>query len=239
MDYQIAPYRVGDMMGEAWRLVQENFTIIVGIHSIGIILAAIINYFEPSELWTTLLSFALAPISLGVTIKVLLDCLREEIPSMEACFNFAGPRYLKALATGLIYIVAVFVGLCLLIVPGIYIAIKFWLATTVSILEPISIKESFGRAGDMMEGNYWRIIGLNILVGILFLVALLVIPFVGHVLQAWMGQSDIVLFLTTVFTTLVSIIPNAFTSALVVIAYFGLRAKNEDIGDSILDELPR
>ena len=125
MYYDIAPYRIGDLLSEAWRLTRENFTILIGLNSVAVLLGYAIQRYSPDSIWPTLISFVLAPISLGVTVKVVVDSLGKDVPTLQSAFEFAAPRYLKILVTNILYMGMVLVGLCLLVVPGVYLAIRF------------------------------------------------------------------------------------------------------------------
>ena len=237
MYYDIAPYRIGDMLSEAWRLTRENFAILIGINSVAVLLGYIVQRFSPDSIWPTIISFLLAPISLGVTIKVLLDSVRDNTPTIQSAFEFAGPRYLKIMMTSILYLVMVLLGLCLLIVPGIYIAIRFWFATTVATLEPVSIMQSFKRAGAVAEGHMGRLIGLNLLAGILWSAIIIAVSVVGGSLSTWMGQYPLIHEITGISTMLVAIIATALFQALVVVAYFALQSSHDDVNNDILAEL--
>ena len=132
----------------------------------------------------------------------------------------------------------VLVGLCLLVVPGVYLAIRFWFATTVASVESVSIMQSFKRAGTVAKGHIGRLLGLNIAAGMLWGAIVSVAPLAGTALSAWMGESTLLTELTGISSIMISILPLAFIQALVVVAYFGLCSRHENINNSILAELP-
>ncbi|MBP6925579.1 MAG: DUF975 family protein [Candidatus Pacebacteria bacterium] len=85
-------------------------------------------------------------------------------------------RLLSFFAVSIIYQILVLIGLILLIIPGIYLAIRYQYATYIIIDDKhISIGKAFKRSAEITKGIKWRIILLacaSVGVGILGLLAL-------------------------------------------------------------------
>lgn len=75
---------------------------------------------------------------------------------------------LKLLCVSILYYVAIGAGLILLIIPGIYLAIKFIFAFLTLVDTDCGIIEAFKRSYTITTGNFVRILGLIIIAGLLF-----------------------------------------------------------------------
>jgi len=80
-------------------------------------------------------------------------------------------RFLKFFAVSILYQLIVFVGLIFLVIPGIYLALRYQYAQYIIIDDKeISIGKAFKRSAEMTKGLKWRILWLGIVsVGIVIL----------------------------------------------------------------------
>lgn len=78
--------------------------------------------------------------------------------------------YLKFFAVTIIYGLAVGVGCCLCIIPGIYLAIKLNFAPIYMVDHPdATIEKAMSAGWKMSKGNFWSILGLQVaFIGITF-----------------------------------------------------------------------
>ena len=108
-----------------------------------------------------------------------------------------GPVYLVASA---LYLLAVTVGLCFLVVPGIYVAVRFALFGQVLAAGPASAMDALREAGKVSRGRSWElfrfllaswaisIAGMAVM-GIGLLVAFPVTMIAAtHLFRAWQGR---------------------------------------------------
>lgn len=79
---------------------------------------------------------------------------REPALQMLTSLMNLGPAYLLASA---LYLLAVAAGLCLLLVPGIYIAVRFALFGQVLATGPASAMDALRGAGALSRGRWWEL----------------------------------------------------------------------------------
>lgn len=146
----------------------------------------------------------------GRTLK-FMDILRDPKPNLVSYF-------LLTLVVGIL----TFLGMILFIVPGIMIALAFCMAPLAMIFEGKDLGEALQRSRDLTRSNRWRLLGLFILSGLLFLPASLL---TSLPLEA---DPDVVLSPLTGFLFLlnlaVSFASSIFTVVLAVTIYRELRA---------------
>lgn len=119
--------------------------------------------------------------------------------------------FLALLAVGLLYGLAVALGMLLLLVPGIMIALAWCVAVPVLIAERKPILETFGRSAELTRGNRWRIFGLFLIYVLAYMV---ISAIIGALAGAWLlvdGDSDLAIgpaqiainFVTNVISSLI------------------------------------
>lgn len=79
----------------------------------------------------------------------------------------AAARRLPALAIAVALAgLATCIGLVLLIVPGIYVAIRLYMTTQSVVAEDLGPVDALGRSHELVEGNGWRVLGIAIMIWI-------------------------------------------------------------------------
>ena len=128
------------------------------------------GYLVPSLVQSGL-GLSLGFLCVVVATYALLDSLERQClgspPAIGQSFRVAFVRLPSALATGVLSIVGVLGGLVLLIVPGLRLMCRWWMAVPVSILERRGVLEALRRSGELTHGNRWGILALIIAVWVL------------------------------------------------------------------------
>ena len=94
--------------------------------------------------------------------------------------NVAVRTALPALVVGVIVYIASFIGLCLLIVPGIIVALMLCVATPARVIEGPGIMRALSRSSELTQGSRWAILGFFV---VLFVLSLLFSMLVGLVVS--------------------------------------------------------
>lgn len=125
--------------------------------------------------------------------------------------------------TALLSILAYFLGLFLLVIPGIMIGCAFALTLQIQIIERPAGLASFRRSRDLTRGNRWRIFFLTVVVFALIfgLTFLLLLPFGG--LPAMMNIKSLG---TRIMTPIASLFSGMFLGPGLAVLYFELRRIN-------------
>ncbi|MFN2470167.1 MAG: hypothetical protein ABR583_04105 [Gaiellaceae bacterium] len=80
--------------------------------------------------------------------------------SVGETLNRVGPRVATLGAAGLLAGLAIFVGLLLLLVPGLYLLTIWSVISPVIVLEKAGVFESFGRSRQLVSGHGWQVFGV-------------------------------------------------------------------------------
>ncbi len=147
----------------------------------------------------------------------LVDCITRGLATMIPVIVGS---LLASLAIGLASIA--------LLIPGIILALMWWVYIPVVVVERAGIMGGFGRSSELTRGRRWHILGLIIIVVVIsFAVNFAVITIVGGTMMA-IPSSDILLTLSIV-EYVTSAIVTAFSAILVAVGYYYLRAEKEGI----------
>jgi hypothetical protein len=178
------------VLGEAWALYKAHwrhlltiaFVVYLAVALIGIVLSAIF------EDWIAgLLAFGVTLVALfwvqGALVKAVED-VRDGRPDMTLgeTFERVRPRLSSILVGGILAGIGVFVGLLLLIVPGLVLMTWWVLIIPVIVLEQRRAGEAFGRSRELVRGYGWGVFGVIVLtiliiIGINIALGLALLPF--------------------------------------------------------------
>ncbi|HVV38932.1 MAG TPA: hypothetical protein VHD31_01245 [Candidatus Paceibacterota bacterium] len=179
------PFSIEESLKFGWEQTKAHskvlFQILLTIFALQVVQAIIgdtIQHEMIGVLATIAVVIAETVVGIGLTLVTLKIAKHEHvsygdiIPPLKLSWNYILATMLAALITA--------VGLILLIIPGIYFALRFSMVRFV-ILEGGGVMASLEKSGTLTQGIKWKLLGffvvialLNILGAILFMVGLLI-----------------------------------------------------------------
>ena len=163
-------FQLSHIFKQAWQLTKKNFWMMFGIGVISIIIDYVFSVSEkytPSMVYFllsvvsyivgTLLSFNISKMVLD-----MIDAKKIEIMDMFKWDQNVSSRIVPYFFATIIYTLMILVGLIFLIVPGIYLAIKYQYVRYLLIENDMSIQDAFKKSGDMTKGNMWNLLVLGL-----------------------------------------------------------------------------
>jgi hypothetical protein len=191
--------RVLDALAEAWELFTRHVLVIA---------AAVMAVWTPLELFSSYMdyyvfdpddfrsSFKLAQfldnffgiIATAAVISVGANAAAGKSSTIFGALGAGLSAWPRIWWTRLLYRLAVFFGLLLLVVPGIYVAIRLCLAENVAVVEHVSGTTALSRSFELTRGRFWFLVRLYVATGLLFLllIIMVIIPVVAvPVLDHW------------------------------------------------------
>ena len=197
------PRGIGDLLGDALRVYFRNFPTVFAIGFAVVLPVQLIvsgigleeltsGYRETDStaelLIPTVVSYlVVAPLMIAATIhllKRLADGQRPHAgPSIQAGLDVFAPAFLAVLLAG----VAIALGLVLLIVPGIYVAVRLYFVAQAVVIDKARSTEALRASWRLTDGFWLRTFGVILLANVVaFLPAsLLILP-----LQALAESAD-------------------------------------------------
>jgi hypothetical protein len=168
---------------------------------------------------------------LAIFLPLCVAALTENISSAYLGQNLSAadsykramPRLGALIITQILAFIIIFVGYCLLIVPGIIFSLWFYALSPVIILEGLSGTAALGRSRELMKGNLGKAFGLAFLVAILSGIIAWVFGFVIGIIPGVREMPMLLLFLQNLANTL--LLP--IQTAPIVLLYYDLRIRKE------------
>jgi len=189
-----------------------------------------------------ILGFLLLALSSGALLTVAITHIQiarenDEVHVSDITNRF-GRNFITLLVLYILIILAVIPGFLFFIIPGIYIAIKFFVAPAVAIFENKNPIESLKRSWDLVGGHWWFTFATYLVMNLVttFMSYVLIIPmsiFIGFMSASGADSNEILGTGMGIFYGLMLVIASLF-SVLMLIAmslqYFNLIERKEGVG---------
>lgn len=164
-------------------------------------------------------AIVIAPVATALHAVCVLAIARGEEPHVGGAFRAAAPFLAPAIGAVALAGLGIGVGLLLLIVPGIYLAVRWYLAAVVVTVEGRTPIVALRRGAELVEGMWWATFGRVLLAVLAFgLVAL-----VGQLLAVATGSGALFVSLLAI-TQAVAV---SLTAIFATLLFFDLRARKE------------
>jgi len=163
-----------------------------------------ITAFSFLELITNLLSLY------AVILSILLidDIYKERKRSITNYFYVAAYLYIKILLINLITVIAVFLGLIALIIPGLYVSARLFFASYLAIIFDEGIINSLKKSIEITQDKGWDVLGyvLAVTIPLIFIMILALIGpaifLIEENMNIYMGITFFVTFLFMIYITI-------------------------------------
>lgn len=158
-------FSIGEALSFGWTKLKENSAVLLSgsviIFALNLISSWASKSFEDGGFGIIGLLLVIASIivSIGymiISLKVSRGeavSIKDIIPPGKIGFNV----FLVSILAGIIVVA----GLILLIIPGIYLALRFMM-TSYAVVDGAGIKESFSRSTHLTDGHKWQLLGFCI-----------------------------------------------------------------------------
>ena len=167
-----AKVNIGQAVSFGWEKTKANFWLMVGIALVLMVIGIVpgMIFTKSFVLGSNLLTWILGSIFGVGLIKILLKIYDNKPVAIEDFFSLTMNQFLDYLLASLMLIVITFVGLILLIIPGIIFSLKYqftlWLILDKNLRPMAALKES----NRITKGHLWNLFLLWLL-SILIIIA--------------------------------------------------------------------
>lgn len=237
----------GRVVGQTFSLIGRNFVlfflmsiIFVGLPQFGLLYARsyAITGQGISGLWQVtivgaIITMATAFILQGALTRAAVDDLSGSGVKFGAAVGDGLRYFFPLFIVAILVMLGIWIGLILLIIPGIILALRWAITAPVVVIERDGPTRSMGRSAELTEGHRWPIFGLFILYFLLAVAADVVVSQVFSALGAATGvmaglDSLGVTFMgvSAAVQAFITLISTVGTAAL----YFELRRVKEGVG---------
>jgi hypothetical protein len=221
------PMNLGDILNTTFNLYRENFALFAGICAVIVIPQAIlVSAFAISHSTFFVLLAALLTLAVpflltgGLAQAVSARFLGRPMTVRGAYEALGASTILTLVGVSFLSAILILIGLVFFIIPGFYIAVRFTVASQAAVLEKQGVTDSLRRSWNLVEGNWWRVFGIvivvTILVGVLEALA-------GRLVGAVAGD----VLGTGLSTAVVGILIQPIQAIALTLLYYDLRIRKE------------
>lgn len=234
MQYEIRAMSLGEILDTGLRLLRNHFVPLVGTAALlyvpfSLVAALVLETPDPEAAPDEALGFAAAAISLGAVAMLLAPIVMAAVTRMlgeiylgrslgaNDAFRGAFSILLPLMGTFVLAGLAVLAGLLLLVIPGIYLMLAFFVITPVIVLEGVYGPRALGRSRELMRGSLLRALAI-------YVVALLLSNVLGFGVGLAVGWIPLV---GPISTGIVQATAFVYTTSTAVLLYFDARCRKE------------
>ena len=205
---------IGGVFGTAFSVFGARWRVLVPIVFLSSLAVSVATHFLGEDLAGVLVGFIL-DIALFALVQaaamVVLRDLRERRPGspIREVVATALPPFPAATLAASVAAAGVFVGLLLLIVPGLYLMTIWALLLPVMVVERPGVFDAFDRSRHLVSGNGWRVFGI-ILLGLLLIgVGLPIAILLGNQVEGALPRILVGSLVSAITTTLQALVLGA------------------------------
>jgi hypothetical protein len=249
------PGSIGGVVDHAIRLYVRTLVPVFPIVLIAVVLLGIPSLLMAQHMQQVatdpqamLRNFMTGPVLLGylammVVMTVTYGALFAQIDaiargqrlSLGAAFG-AGMRASPVLlGVGIVFTLMLFVGLVLLVIPGIYVWGVFQLAFVPPVLERAGVFSSLGISRRLIKGNWWRASVIVFVAFVIMYVLILVVGIITGVVAGFSGVAEAAaagaqgdfLLVQQVISSVLNLFMMSFLPCVLLSVYYDLKLRNE------------
>lgn len=200
---------LADLMDAAGTLYIRNIALFLAVYAIPLIIAAALNVAGHG---LGFIGGLIGIIGLAALINVITARIEGRPMGIAEAFTSLSPgTYLRFLAAQILYGLAVVLGLILLIIPGIYLLVRWVFVPVAVVARGAGIGGAFAESSRLVKGNWWRIF----LYGLVLFFMYIVLEGVALALRGGLG---------VLIVAAVQLLATPFLYAILIDMYINLRA---------------
>lgn len=185
-----------------------------------------------------ILSLLVIVLATAACFKAISDAYLGKRPDAGVSLRFALSRFGSLVWIAVLTSVLVFLGFLALVIPGIYLAVAWFLAAPARLTEDVKGWSALRRSRQLVRGRWWPTFGTLV---VAYLIAAIVGGIIGAIFTGLLfasapesGFANVTL--TVLSDTIADIITTPFQAAVVAILYFDLRVRKEGFDLQLLAE---
>lgn len=181
-----------------------------------------------------LLTALMILLTIAACFKAVADAYLGTRPDWRASVRFAVSRLAPLLWISLLYVLGVFVGTLLLVIPGIFLAFAWSLSFPAALVEGARGAGALKRSFQLVRGRWWPVFAVLVVGAILVTVVAGVVQFVV-LAPIFFVDSPLGLAVLTGLATIVGYaISTPLQAAIVAIVFFDQRVRKEGLDLELL-----
>jgi hypothetical protein len=164
----------------------------------------------------------------ALTKSVSESYLGNEITVGQA-YRFVWPKFLTLIGAGILVVLIVYLGLLLLVVPGIIFGLWYCLTTPAIVVENLKATEGMSRSKALASGNLGKIFSVGFLVMVIAWVVNIAFTYPVHLLRPilFFDNETLMLFVSQLSSMVAQILVVPIGATAYILLYYDLRIRKE------------
>ncbi len=268
MEPTIAPFRplsVSDLVDETFQMYRRNFLLFISITAVLVVPLAVINILQQIAVQRQSTTDGIVGVSFMSLVVILLRYLADlavltavihaasEIrlgrkTSVTEAYFGGMERYAAVIRVSLLLFVAL-VLICITIIGipvAVYLGIAWALAVYVAVIENEGAFASLQRSRELVKGNWWRVLGVTFLVGLIVILVQFIFAIPSVLLNMpvqFLGSTSTAsasaITMSTIFDTIGTIVTGPIIYLACLLLYYDLRARKEGLDLELMADQSR
>ncbi len=255
----IRPMDLGDILDQTFQVFKKGYKTLLAVSVLGVIpqifwaiLTVVFVSMEQggdvSPAVVVLMLILIIPTIVtyiameGALVKAINEVFMGRETRIGEAYRFGFKKVWPLLVTSVLYGLAITFGFIFLIIPGILFSIWFSLYRQVVVIEDIGYVRALTRSWNLVKGNWWRTLGITILISVLMVVLMGILAFpvglIFGVAGTFMGGGNIdeatIQLLSSLAQIPFSILAMPFFYITITLLYFDLRIRKEGLDLEIM-----
>lgn len=229
---------LAELLGDTWRLFTGHLAVILSVTLLLVTPVALIvdgvwgrgladgiDADTPVEATFTsafLQGLVVGPLATALLVVIVLGVSRREEPTFGGALRSGSERFLPALGTVLLGALGVALGLIALVVPGIWLAVRWYVGAQAAVVDGLAPVAALRRSAELVKGRWWRTFGYLIVANVLFG---LIVGIVGAAVGALASEASGALYMAT--AVVAQAVALGLTAIFATLLFFDLRARQD------------
>lgn len=179
---------IGDVVSKVFRIYGQYASVLIPVAAVIFIIDAVftalaLNGGAALGLLASVVAVVLSTLYTGMVVTLVDDVRDGRLDhSVGGLFRSVAPVLLPLIAVSILAGLGIFIGLVLIIVPGLYLMTIWSVVSPVVVLERPGVFAAFGRSHQLVKGNGWQVFGVILLFFVIFFVIGSVLGVIGAAL---------------------------------------------------------
>ncbi len=239
-----APQSIGGVLDSGFKLYRESLSQAYVLGAIAALVMAPVNLLQPYVLRNGFNASLMGTVGLGVLAMAIaaavlyaaliarIDAAARGAPiSLGQSLSLGLRRMPAMLLSGILAAVVTFIGLCLVVIPGLIVIVWLLFAPFAVVIERRGPVESLSYSRAIVRGNWWRTAALLTIIGIVLMVVYLLFA-VGISIAvisdpAAASAGEVPWYVTLILAPALSAVIAPLTYALMLAIFYDLRLRHE------------
>ncbi len=244
--FALRPLSTGEVLDVAFSLYRRRFATLALVALVSQAAAVVFSIYLQSAggmlqhpvLWVigAVLSSVCTAIGMGASTKVIADTYLNRATTAPEALRWIVPYLGRIITASLAFSLAVFLGMLLLVIPGIIVGTGLALSACALVVEGLTPMDALNRSWNLTKGSRWKVF-LTLLVAMVLIYivgfgATVIGGLVGAVLG---GNLETAVIAIAAIMGIMSILIYPYIYAAVTVLYYDLRVRKEGFDLEVME----